>query len=250
MVIFKERKKRARLEATLVWNSADRPTKNWPNAKWKILWPAAWSPFTLDGKQLVIKSWNFDFTFSLNARLEAPPSPRKSSRRSSPKSGLLPSMLNFCTNRCCHSEFWPYVPTDSENGNVQVWSFQCHVNIGIAPLHCTFIFSRTAHFSTKKKFSGFSTGFSSWIKTSRKVNLTDDRHMQIFSSAFPPLDPLVKEKLRKVRFPYSQVAKCPELRENPFRWKNYAKSKYGIKLYRKRICRIFSTDGTGNLGLF
>ena len=74
------------------------------------------------------------------------------------------------------------------------------------------VFARIARFWTKKKFSGFSTGFSSWIKTSRRVTLTTG-----FLSAFCS-DTLLKEKLRKVRFPYSQVAKCPELRENPFRW--------------------------------
>ena len=116
------------------------------------------------------------------------------------------------------------------------------------------LFCRTAHFSTKKKFSGFSTGFSSWIKTSRRVNLTDGSHRQIFSSAFHPPDPLVKDKLRKVRFPYSQVAKCPELRENPFRWEP-PKVQIWMKIqiflsFRKRICRIFSTDGTGSLGAF
>ena len=35
-----------------------------------------------------------------------------------------------------------------------------------------------------------------------------------------------------VKLPYSQLTKCPELKENPF---------------RKRICKIFSADGLGNL---
>ena len=35
-----------------------------------------------------------------------------------------------------------------------------------------------------------------------------------------------------VSLPYSQLTKCPELKENPF---------------RKRICKIFSADGLGNL---
>ena len=34
------------------------------------------------------------------------------------------------------------------------------------------------------------------------------------------------------KLPYSQLTKCPELKENPF---------------RKRICKIFSSDGQGNL---
>ena len=95
-----------------------------------ILCPAACSPFTLDGKHenKNLKKDLRSFTFSLNARLEAPPSPRKSSRRScSPKSGvLLPSIPEFSTNRCLKVHR-PAVPTDSEHGNVQVWS---HVNIG------------------------------------------------------------------------------------------------------------------------
>ena len=35
-----------------------------------------------------------------------------------------------------------------------------------------------------------------------------------------------------VKLPYSQLTKCPELKENPF---------------RKRICKIFSTDSSGDL---
>ena len=34
------------------------------------------------------------------------------------------------------------------------------------------------------------------------------------------------------KLPYSQLVKCPELKENPF---------------RKRICKIFSSDGVGDL---
>ena len=35
-----------------------------------------------------------------------------------------------------------------------------------------------------------------------------------------------------IKVPYSQITKCSELKENPF---------------RKRICKIFSTDGSGNM---
>ena len=34
------------------------------------------------------------------------------------------------------------------------------------------------------------------------------------------------------KLPYSQLVKCPELKENPF---------------RKRVCKIFSSDGVGDL---
>ena len=44
----------------------------------------------------------------------------------------------------------------------------------------------------------------------------------------------MKEKLHSMRLAYGQITKCPELKENPF---------------RKRICRIFSSDGSGNLTL-
>ena len=46
------------------------------------------------------------------------------------------------------------------------------------------------------------------------------------------LDPDVHEKLMTIKVPYSQITKCSELKENPF---------------RKRICKIFSTDGSGNM---
>ena len=35
-----------------------------------------------------------------------------------------------------------------------------------------------------------------------------------------------------IKLAYSQLTKCPELKENPF---------------RKRICKIFSTDNSGDL---
>ena len=37
-----------------------------------------------------------------------------------------------------------------------------------------------------------------------------------------------------MKIPYNMIARCPELKENPF---------------RKRICKIFSSDGSGNLTL-
>ena len=43
---------------------------------------------------------------------------------------------------------------------------------------------------------------------------------------------LAKTKLMNMKLPYSQLVKCPELKENPF---------------RKRICKIFSSDGLGDL---
>ena len=45
-------------------------------------------------------------------------------------------------------------------------------------------------------------------------------------------DPDVHDKLMSLKLPYSQLTKCPELKENPF---------------RKRICKIFSSDGLGDL---
>ena len=45
-------------------------------------------------------------------------------------------------------------------------------------------------------------------------------------------DPEVHEKLMTIKLSYSQLTKCPELKENPF---------------RKRICKIFSTDSSGDL---
>ena len=48
----------------------------------------------------------------------------------------------------------------------------------------------------------------------------------------PPADPDAHDKLLTAVLPYSQLTKCPELKENPF---------------RKRICKIFSADGLGNL---
>ena len=104
----------------------------------------------------------------------------------------------------------PNVPTDSENGNVQVWSFQCHVNIGIAPLyfHC---FCRTAHFSTKKKFSGSSTGSSSWIKTSKRVTLTDGSNIFIciFSRS------VGKRKAEKSSISLQPIGKVPGTERKP-----------------------------------
>ena len=47
-------------------------------------------------------------------------------------------------------------------------------------------------------------------------------------------DPEANEKLRTMKIPYNMIARCPELKENPF---------------RKRICKIFSSDGSGNLTL-
>lgn len=58
--------------------------------------------------------------------------------------------------------------------------------------------------------------------------------VEIFLQLEPGLrkDPELHEKLMTVKLPYSQVTKCSELKENPF---------------RKRICKIFSTDGSGDL---
>ena len=58
--------------------------------------------------------------------------------------------------------------------------------------------------------------------------------VEIFLQLEPGLkkDPELHEKLMTLKLPYSQVTKCSELKENPF---------------RKRICKIFSTDGTGDL---
>ena len=58
--------------------------------------------------------------------------------------------------------------------------------------------------------------------------------VEIFLQLEPSLkkDPELHEKLMTVKLPYNQVTKCSELKENPF---------------RKRICKIFSTDGSGDL---
>ena len=53
-----------------------------------------------------------------------------------------------------------------------------------------------------------------------------------FSPLFLTSDPDVHEKLMTIKLAYSQLTKCPELKENPF---------------RKRICKIFSTDNSGDL---
>ena len=57
-----------------------------------------------------------------------------------------------------------------------------------------------------------------------------DRFLQLQPSLRK--DPDVHEKLMTMKLPNIQLTKCPELKENPF---------------RKRICKIFSTDSSGDL---
>ena len=71
-----------------------------------------------------------------------------------------------------------------------------------------------------------------FIQLEPSLKKGDDEDLKNNNSKTITLDPDVHEKLMTIKVPYSQITKCSELKENPF---------------RKRICKIFSTDGSGNM---
>ena len=154
-------------------------------------------------------------TFSLKARFEAPPSPRKSSRRSSPK-GDAAAILDFFH---CYVLLFLVIQrhpmyTLAVRMVVQGRSDQNIVNICVDRLNVLSLLCQDCTFLNKKEVLRVLNRFLDLDKNFKKGN-SSSLSLLCLQSSFP--DPLLKEKLRKVRFPYSQVAKCPELRENPFR---------------------------------
>ena len=130
-------------------------------------------------------------------------------RRCSSHLGFLPVL---CLVISCYPEA-PNVHTGSENGSTgQKCSKYCKHLRG--PSQCTFTALQDCTFLNKKEVLRVLNRFLDLDKNFKKGNSSSLSSLCLQSS-FP--DPLLKEKLRKVRFPYSQVAKCPELRENPFR---------------------------------
>ena len=111
--------------------------------------------------------------------------------------------------------------------------------------HCC---ARTALFSTRRKFCEFSTGFSTLTKTSKRVTLPY-YHYFVCKVLFQIL--YWKRSWEKfgshtVRLQSAQNSEKTRSGEN---WKIIL-VKDGMCFNRKRICKIFSTDGTGSLGTF
>ena len=109
---------------------------------------------------------------------------------------ILVKTVNFGQNCEFWSKLWFLVKIVNFGQNCEFWSKMwllvkiynfgqncgfCSKMLNLYFCYLFFFVARIARFWTKKKFSGFSTGSSSWRKTSRRVTLTRSQ----FEDKFP-----------------------------------------------------------------